>query len=162
MWPWSHFVINGITSVRPSCNLKRSQHDSSCKVRESFLKANLQSTIIRRGSLLEQTPPKLQHINTMEVFFFSHSHNASIEAALYLVILKLVSFQLVVSPSLRTWSSLSMLLLPAGRWEEGKNVADPVGGFCGPNPKRHTSCLPFSIHQKSQPNWTQGRLRHVV
>lgn len=81
--------------------------------------------------------------NLIQWKFLSHSHNASTEASFHVVILRPVSFQLVVSPSLRTWSSLLMLLLPASRGEEGKSVAHPVGGFCGPDPKRHTSLPPF-------------------
>ena len=45
-----------------------------------------------------------------------------------------------------------MLLLPAGQWEEGESVADPMGGFCGPDPKKHISLPPFFTDQKSQPN----------
>lgn len=128
-----------IISVRPSCNLKRSQYDFSCKVKKK-----------------KKSPFWKQIFSPSEIWiwgfncssltqwkFLSHSHNASTEASFNVVILRPVSFQLVVSPSLRTWSSLLMLLLPASSGEEGKSVADPVGGFCGPDLKRHTSLPPF-------------------
>lgn len=124
---WLHVIY-----VRWACNLKRSWHDSSCKVKNRFWKQILSSISVRISSLLKQTILKFQQLNTMEVLFLAHMMIPCkcSEAAFHGVILRPVSSQPEVPPSL---GNLSSFLNPVSSWQVGggESGEDPVGGFCG-------------------------------